>query len=206
MRHMQLAGQGGQSCLVVREANYEALQRGPPPPPPTPSFHRPPFPYPLPGCHPHRLSWTVGQSTVEQQQQQQQQRPQKQPSARTTLRNAFRALLWPIRAHPPDRDNGIPEEGEDEVMSQFVPSDTSELSTYSYDGGPSEHDTSPGPYSPSSGPLKMPYYHVDSAENSILPPMGQPIRSEHGRGVGACEPGGPRPITPRAGAGCPGAL
>lgn len=74
-----------------------------------------------------------------------QQRPQEQPSARTTLRNAFRALLWPIRAHPPDTDIGFPEEGEGEAMSQFVPS---------------EHGTS-------TGPLTMQYYHVDSAENKI---------------------------------------
>lgn len=134
---------------VVRESNYEALQRGPLPPP----------------LHSHRLSCFVERFTLEQQQEQQrQQRPQEQPSARTTLGNAFRALLWPIKAHAPDRDNEISEEGEDEVMSQFVPS---EPSPFSQDGEPSDHDMSPGPYSPLRGPLKMPYYHVDSAENAI---------------------------------------
>lgn len=97
----------------------------------------------------------------------QQSRPQEQPSARTTLRSAFRALLWPIRAHPPDRNDVLPEEGEDEAMSQFVPSETASPSPHSHDGRPTDHATGPGPYSPGPGPLTMQYYHVDSAENAI---------------------------------------
>lgn len=108
-------------------------------------------------------------ATVKLYTAQQQQKPQEQPSARTTLRNAFRALLWPIRAHPPDRDDVFPEEDEDEAMSQFMPSETGRPPPYKQDGRPSEHATgmSSGPYSPSSGPMTMQYYHVDSAENTI---------------------------------------
>lgn len=97
----------------------------------------------------------------------QQQRPRERPSAGTTLRNAFRALFWPIRAHPPDRDDVLPEEDEVEAMSQFVPSETGKLSPHSHDGRPPEHAAGLGPYSPSHGPLTMQYYHVDSAENAI---------------------------------------
>lgn len=99
----------------------------------------------------------------------QQQRPQEQPSTRSTLRNAFRALLWPIRAHPPDSDHAFPEEAEEEAMSQFVASETGRPPPWSHDGRPpSGHAPgSPGPYSPNPGPLTMQYYHVDSAENDI---------------------------------------
>lgn len=99
-------------------------------------------------------------------QQQSSERPE-QPSARTTLRNAFRALLWPIRAHPSGRDNMFPEEVGDEEMSQFVASETGKSSTQSHDGWSVEDAFSPGPYSPALSPLTMQYYHVDSAENEI---------------------------------------
>lgn len=94
----------------------------------------------------------------------QQPRPE-QPSRTMTLRNAFRALLWPIRAHPLDRDHECLEEDDEDTMSQFVASETGQASPSNHDGRPVEHAISPGPYSPSPGQLTIQYYHVDSAEN-----------------------------------------
>lgn len=98
---------------------------------------------------------------------QQQRRPQEQPSARMTLRKAFRALLWPIRAHPFDSDNDFTEEREEDAMSQFLPFETGKPSPYSHDRRPSDYALGPGSYIPSPGPLTMQYYEVDSVENAI---------------------------------------
>jgi hypothetical protein len=118
-------------------------------------------------------------TTAQQQQQQQQPQPQpqpqpqqEQPSTRSTLRNAFKALLWPIRALPAKMNHVFPEEAPEEALSQFVTTGATKISPYQYyshDGRPAgEEAPSPGPYSPSSaGPLTMQYYHVDSAENDI---------------------------------------
>ena len=80
----------------------------------------------------------------------------------------FRALLWPIRARPPKRNHASPNVDEDEAMSQFVASETGKISPpFSHDGRAAEQAPSPGPYSPTPGPVTMQYYHVDSAENDI---------------------------------------
>lgn len=98
-----------------------------------------------------------------------------QVSTRSTLLNAFRALLWPIRARPPKNDppGWLELEGDD--MSQFWWfKDSQHRNLPGNRDGQVWEDSSlyaeQGSYtsdSPHASPPTMHYYHVDSAENEI---------------------------------------
>lgn len=91
-----------------------------------------------------------------------QQQSQGQPSTRLTRRNAFRALLWPVRAHANHGLSVLSKKGEEDSMSLFV----GPPSPRSHDGGLADPDDTEY-FTLSTRQLMMQYYHVDSAEYDI---------------------------------------